>query len=286
MSAPQNIIAVVFDFDDTLTNDSTTKLLEAHGIDPKQFWGQAKELVQAGWNPTLAYLRLMLDQVGEGKPLGMLANAALRDFGSGLAFYPGIPGLFNALRKMTKEHPLSNPAVEFYVVSGGLEEIIRGSTIARHMNGIWGCRFAEGARGAIEHITQAISFTEKTKCLFEINKGVVDESRTNPYAVNEYVRSEDHRIPFRNIIYLGDGLTDVPCFSLVDHNDGSAFGVFDPKREGSPKNAFEKLVAPSRVKTMNAPKYRKTDELGALLRGAVKKLCVEIDLRTKTVRSS
>lgn len=286
MPAPQNIIAVIFDFDDTLTDDSTTRLLESHGVDAKHFWEENGELLQQGWNPTLSYLTLLLEKVGEDKPLGSLSNTDLRNFGSTLKFYPGIPGLFNDLRKLVTKHPLSNPGIEFYVISGGLEEIARGSKIAEHVNGIWGCRFSEDKDGVIQHVTNAISFTEKTKGLFEINKGIVGESAKSPYAVNKQVYEEDRRIPFSNMIYVGDGLTDVPCFSLVDGRGGSAFGVFDPKKTGSPKRAFEELIVPKRVKTMNAPKYRKSDDLGALLRAAVQQLCMKMDLRTKTVQTS
>ena len=82
MAAPQNIIAVIFDFDDTLTDDSTTKLLEAHGIDAADFWQtKMRALTQAGWDSPLAYLKLMLDNVGDGKPLGKLTNDALTHFG-------------------------------------------------------------------------------------------------------------------------------------------------------------------------------------------------------------
>jgi hypothetical protein len=83
------------------------------------------------------------------------------------------------------------------------------------------------------------------------------------------------------MIYVGDGLTDVPCFSLLGKHKGRGFGVFDPKREGSPKKAWEQLVAPKRVTSLNAPKYRRTDELGALLRAAVSSVCVNLDLRTQ-----
>ena len=83
MSAPQNIIAVVFDFDDTLTDDSTTRLLEAHDIEAGTFWRQrVPELIRVGWDPPLAYLKLILDHVGKGKPLGLLSNADLRAFGA------------------------------------------------------------------------------------------------------------------------------------------------------------------------------------------------------------
>lgn len=282
MAAPQNIIAVVFDFDDTLTDESTSALLKRAGIDVADFWqNRAKALLDDGWGPVPAYLKLILDNVGEGRPLGKLTNDKLREFGSTLRFYPGIPGLFKDLEKSVKEHPLSNPGIEFYVVSSGLEQIIRGSSIAKHLAGIWGCEFAE-EDGQIRHIKNVVSFTEKTKYLFTINKGIPDNA--GPYAVNERKEPSDRRIPFEHMIYIGDGLTDVPCFSLLDHFGGRAFGVFDPKKAGSPKKAWEQLVVPKRVTSMNAPKYRKTDELGSLLRIAVKRLCLQMDERTRAVR--
>lgn len=283
MTAPQNIIAVVFDFDDTLTNDSTTALLEAHHIDAIDFWSvkQAK-LVQSGWDPTPAYLKLLLDNVGKGKPLGKLSNAKLRQFGSKLKIYPGLPGLFKDLKNLASEHQLSNPGVEFYVISGGLEEIIRGSKIAPHLQGIWGCQFEE-ADGEIRYIKRVVSFTEKTKYLYLINKGLGDTDQ--PYAVNKDIKKENRRVPFENMIYLGDGLTDVPCFSMLTHFGGKAFGVFDAKRTDAPKKAWEQLVAPQRVTSMNAPKYRKKDDLGSLLRAAVTSLCLSMDARTGAVKS-
>ena len=98
MSQPQNIIAVVFDFDDTLTDDSTTKLLEAHGIATTDFWqNQMKRLVDAGWDSPMAYLQLILNRVGEGKPFGNLTNQGLHKFGAKLKLYAGLPGVFSDL---------------------------------------------------------------------------------------------------------------------------------------------------------------------------------------------
>jgi phosphoglycolate phosphatase-like HAD superfamily hydrolase len=280
MTAPQNIIAVVFDFDDTLTDDSTTALIKSVGIDPVEFWSKkAKALIDDGWAPTPAYLKLLLDNVGDGKPFGKLTNAKLREFGAKLRFYPGLPGLFKDLRLQVAEHKLSSPGIEFYVVSGGLEEVIKGSSLAKYLNGIWGCQFAEHD-GQIAYLKNIVSFTEKTKYLFQINKGL--EANKNPYAVNERVETAERRVPFENMIYVGDGFTDVPCFSLLAHFKGTPFGVFDPKKADAPKKAWEKLVTPKRVTSMNAPRYRKTDELGSLLRAAVAGICLKMDARTKT----
>jgi len=282
MSAPQNIIAVVFDFDDTLTDDSTTKLLAHHGIDTEEFWKvKVKSLAEEGWDPTLGYLKLILDNVGAGKALGKLSNSSLRAFGGTLKLYRGLPKLFVDLKKLAQAHTVSNPVVEFYIISGGIEEVIRGSKIAKHVHGIWGCRFAE-TDGVISHVKNVITFTEKTRFIFEINKGIADPDRKNPYQVNQDVPSSARRIPLSNMIYVGDGLTDVPCFSLIGHSGGEAFGVFDPSRADSPKKAWEQLAAPRRVRSLNAPKYGPTDELGALLRATVQHMCLRLDVRAKT----
>ena len=127
-----------------------------------------------------------------------------------------------------------------------------------------------------------VTFTEKTRYLFELNKGLLKPNRGNPYAVNNNVDPQNRRIPFSNMIYVGDGLTDVPCFSLLDKSGGKGFGVFDPTKKGAPKKAWEQLAAPQRVKSLNAPKYGEHDELGALLRVAVQAICNTLDVRTGT----
>jgi len=284
MHAPQNVIAVIFDFDDTLTDESTSKLLEVHGIDTDEFWRKkVDKLIKLGWDPSLAYLKLMLDNVGEGKPLGKLSNNKLAEFGAGLGFYQGIPDLFNDLHALVANHHISRPSIEFYIVSSGLEAVIRGSSIAQYFDGIWGCRFDE-QDGCISSIMNAVSFTEKTKFLYAINKGI-SELRLKPYSVNEFVDEGKRRIPFHNMIYIGDGFTDVPCFSLLNRFNGTSFGVFDPRKSDSPKKAWEKLIAPKRVSTMNSPRYGGDDDLGALLRAAVANICVRMEVQSQTAFS-
>jgi hypothetical protein len=131
-------------------------------------------------------------------------------------------------------------------------------------------------------VANIISFTEKTKYLFAINKGITyEESRKKPFAVNDFVAPENRRIPFENMIYIGDGLTDVPCFSLLDKAGGKGFGVFEPKKKGDPKKAWEQLVMPRRVTTLVPPQYGPEDALGSLLRVAVDSICTGIDLKTQ-----
>lgn len=282
MSVPQNTIALIFDFDDTLTDDSTTRFLEQHGVSAKSFWGKdVKKRVDSEWDPTIAYLDLFLEYVGPGKPLGKLTNKELKRFGSSLGFYEGIPELFQDLEALVAEHRISHPSIEFYIISGGIEEIIKGSSIARYFSGIWGCTFAE-RDGQIAKIKNLVSFTEKTKYLFFINKGFGDKARSDQYSVNMEVQDAHRRIPLDHMIYVGDGLTDVPCFSLITSKGGKAFGVFNPTQKDSPKKAWEQLVAPRRVSSMNSPKYGERDDLGSLIRAAVSEICIRLDLKTQS----
>src|SRR5262249_10853735 len=157
-----------------------------------EFWlKKMKTLTDDGWDTTLAYLKLILDETQPGRPLEGLSNADLAAFGASLDFYHGIPSFFTDLQELVKKHDASRPSVEFYIISGGLEELMRGSKIAPHFSGIWGCRFAE-EDGSIRHIMNATSYTEKTKHLFAINKGVEKHTRRQPYAVNKKV-DEAHR---------------------------------------------------------------------------------------------
>jgi len=283
------IIGVVFDFDDTLIPDSTTKLLENNGIDPKKFWLEdTKKLVTEGYDPTLAYLKLILDNIGKDKPLGHLTNDALRCFGKTLdsLYYPGIPQIFDDL-KAKVEQSSKDIKVEFYVISGGLQEIMEGSEIIKkYFDGVYGCKLeSDTPGGELKYIKRCINFTEKTRYLFEINKGIEPEkTKKNPYLVNRDVPTSDRRIPIQNMIYIGDGLTDIPCFSLVkggtyrENKGGAAFGVFHPGEEKSARRAFLDLLKSGRTMGTYEPNYTPESALGSIIRAAVVARCADIQV--------
>lgn len=284
------VIAVIFDFDDTLMPDSTSALLNAHGVDARDVWmRQVPELVKRGYDPPLAYLKLLLDNAGADRPLGDLTNAALRRFGSTLGdkFFPGIPEIFDDLRAVPTAGEVRDVSVEFYVISGGLREIILGSTVVQsYFNGVYGSELGEDPHtGVVRDVMRCITFTEKTRYLFEINKGIDSkDSRTQPHLVNEDIVQEERRVPFDRMVYVGDGLTDIPCFSLLQSMGGTAFGVFDPTHESSAKRAFQEFLRPKRVLGVHAPRYRDADELGAFLRQAVATVTSRIDLERKMAK--
>jgi len=276
-------IAVIFDFDDTLAPDTTTLLLRRHGIDPDVFWlKDVKSMMLGGYDPTLAYLNKFLSLVGDGLPLGKLTVSDLTTFGATLddQFYHGIPDLFEELRAIVDEYKLQ---IEFYMISGGLQHIIEGSkVVTKYFRAVYACELCgDTPNGPLKHIKRCVNFTEKTRYLFEINKGIDPKvSRTSPYSVNE--KKDKRRTPFANMIYIGDGLTDVPSFSLVKKGigepggGGTVFGVFDPKKTGSPKQALQKYLMPERVFSVHSPAYGKDEDLGSLIIACVARICSAI----------
>jgi len=278
-----DIVALVFDFDDTLAPDSTTKLLRAHGIDTAKFWQtEAKALVASGYDPPSAYLKLLLDNIGPGKPLGELTNAKLREFGASLDadFYPGLPEFFDDVREDVAKN-YKNIQVEFYIVSGGLYEVLTGSSVVRkYFRAVYGCHLAgDTENGVLKYVKRSVTFTEKTRYIFEIHKGLdPNETWKNPVLVNKFLRPEERRIPLNNMIYVGDGLTDIPCFSLLKVSGGLGFGVFDPNQEKKTKEALEEFLQTDRVLSMHSPNYRRRTDLGSLLRAAVNNRCTAIQL--------
>lgn len=276
-----HVIALVFDFDDTLTDDSTTQLLRKHGVDADEFWGQkVAARVLAGWDPTLAFLDELFALTKPGQPLAGLSNAKLREFGATIMFYPGIPGIFADLRAIAREFPLTQPNIEVYVISGGFEELIGGSSIATELAGYWGVA-CEEETGTIARPRRIVDFTAKTRFLFEINKGIVAEARRNPFLVNESVAPEKRRVPFPNLIFCGDGLTDVPSFSVVQSRGGTTFALFNPANPHGLRRAWEKFLVARRVSNVSSPRYRTEDDLGALLRMAVRSICERLEAEAK-----
>jgi hypothetical protein len=273
-------IAVIFDYDETLIGDSTTRFLAENGIDTDRFWGEdVAALLKEGYDPTHAWLNLFIERFGEGEPLGPVTNKTLNEFGATLddSYSPGIPELFDDLRAIVGEY--RDISIEFYVISGGLEEIIRGSGVMQDkITDIWACLLGEDPdTGYVKRIKRCVTFTEKTRHIFEINKGLESkDTLANPLLVNKDVPEEDRRVPLHNMIYVGDGLTDIPCFSLLSHNGGLAFGVFDPSEAKSARRALLEFLKPGRVVSMHRAQYREDDELGALLRAAVASLCSRI----------
>lgn len=247
----QNTIACIWDFDKTLIPEyMQSPLFRRYGVDEPRFWAETNALVEAyrkrGYHLSgeISYLNHLLTYVLAGRMAG-LNNRVLRENGREIQFYPGLPEFFPAAAAWVADKPeyrRHEIQLEHYIVSTGLAEMVRGSRIAPVVAGIWGCEFIENplqpgfmdqgelaltAEAEIAQIGRVIDNTTKTRALFEINKGT---NKNSAIDVNSNVRPEDRRIPFQNMIYIADGPSDIPSFSVVKGNGGKAFGVYNPAR--------------------------------------------------------
>jgi len=229
-----NIIAVIADCDDTLAPDTTAQILGRFRVDADRFYdNDVEKLVHAGWDPALAYMHEMILLTKQEGPLRNLTRQRLTEIGAELTFYPGIPEAFPELKERIEEDPRYKPydiRVEFYVITGGIEEMLSASRLRKELRMIWGCNFAYDSDGRISVPRNVVSFTDKTRFIFAIQKGqVFDEDRNKPYKVNEPMEDEERRIPFRNMVYLGDGPSDIPCMSLLK-NEAFIIGILNKEK--------------------------------------------------------
>lgn len=263
MAEPHNIIAVVYDFDHTLSpqymQDQT--ILPHAGIDPQEFWQSCTALIkQQGYDQELAYMKRML----EHDAIRTLSNRDLQGMGAQLTFFPGIPDCFGELNTIIQQPKYQEWDIhlEHYVVSSGLEAILAGSEIAKWIKAIWGCQFDE-EDGHISFPKRTISHTQKTQYLFRVNKNLLDPAQD----VNDHMPEEARRVPFRHMIYVGDGPTDVPCFTVIKKNGGLAVAVYnpdDPTRR-SFKKCYDLAHHADRVHFMAPADYRSGSQLRLIL---------------------
>lgn len=285
MQITSHVIAVIFDFDDTLTDDSTSALLKKHKYDSETFWRKDHDLlVKDGWDSTCAWLHLFLRFMERGI-LPKLTSRELLEFGKTLEPYAGLNTFFGDLDALVKQENTATEMfqVEYYIISGGLQEVLEGFALRTKFKAVWGSQLASDAPGQeLKYVKRALTFTEKTKYLFEINKGLAQgEAAKNPYLVNKQIEEKERRVPFENMIYVGDGLSDIPCFSLITKmSNGKArcIGVFRPGEARSARRAWLELLVPRRVASAHAPFYDPEHELGSVLRLAVAARCQSIKL--------
>ena len=292
-----NVVACVWDFDKTLIDGyMQSPIFREYGVDESLFWKEVNMLpkiyAQKGVRvaPESVYLNHLLSFVKNGLMTG-LSNAKLRKFGEELVFCDGLPNFFDELKSLVEDNPEYNALdikLEHYIISTGIAEMIRGSAIAPHVDGIFGCEFVEepmppyfslqkefdfqNLSNQINQIGMIVDNTIKTRFIFEINKG----TNKNPeISVNDQILEKDRRVPIRNMIYIADGPSDVPVFSVVRKSGGKAFAVYSPKNSAEfEQNDF--LLSSGRIDAYGPNVYTPESSTSAWLKMHVKKICDRI----------
>lgn len=255
-----NIIAVVWDFDKTLVDGyMQDPIFEEYNVDSKAFWSEVNKLPSKYMdeqgvlvNPDTIYLNQFIKYAKDGKFKG-LTNKKLKEFGSKLKFYKGVPEIFQETKSLIendsvyKEYDIK---VEHYIVSTGMTQIIRGSSVMPYVEHVWGCELIEGQDKdgvpCISEIGYTIDNTSKTRALFEINKGVCSKDGREGVEVNTKIPEELRRVHFINMIYVADGPSDIPAFSLVNKNAGATFAIY-PKGNSEALRQVEQMRMDGRI---------------------------------------
>lgn len=260
-----NIIAVIWDFDKTLVDGyMQDPIFEKYNVDASKFWKEVNSLPQkykgeqdVRINRDTIYLNHFIQYTKNGTFPG-LNNEKLKEFGQQLKFYAGIPEVFKKAQELISSNPTYqeyNIRVEHYIVSTGMSAIIKGSSVMEYVEAVWGCEFIEdeyeGER-IISEIGYTIDNTSKTRALFEINKGIPKHPEIE---VNARMPEELRRVHFKNMIYIADGPSDIPAFSLVNKNGGATFAIY-PKGDAAAFKQVEQLRMDGRINMYAEADYR------------------------------
>ena len=226
-------MAIAYDFDGTLAPGSMQEhqFLPDIGIKAKEFWKEVKNLTKEHQADEVSvYMNLMLHKAAAAR-----VPVRKKDFkkqGGAIKLFKGVEEWFERITEYGRNKGVR---IEHYLVSSGNAEIIAGTPIASKFAQVYASKFMFDENGVADWPALAVNYTTKTQYLFRINKGAHDLSDNSK--VNEFVEKRDRPVPFENMVFIGDGSTDVPCFRLVKDQGGLSIAVFKPHTRGAQKVA-------------------------------------------------
>ena len=273
------VLAICYDFDKTLSPDDMQAqgYIQSVGYDVQQFWDESNDLAKANdMDNNLAYMWKMV-QESEGR---MVFNKEkLAEYGARVKLFDGVEDWFERIRAYGKTR---NVIVEHYIISSGLKEMIEGTKMARAgaFEKIYASSFYFNDRGVAKWPAQVINYTSKTQFLFRIEKGVLD---INDPGVNAYFSPEEIRVPFRNMVYIGDSDTDIPCMKLVNTYGGHSIGVYDPATQN--KKKVYKMMHDKRIRYYAPADYTERSELDLLVKAIIDKTAANEILEDRHFRN-
>lgn len=240
---------MIYDFDGTLSagNMQEYDFIPAVGKTVRDFWSESSQLARdCDADPILTYMaRMIAEARASGVPI---TRESFRSSGSRVKLFSGVEEWFGRINRYGAEKGLD---IVHYVNSSGIREMIEGTSIAHEFRKIYACSFLYDEAGEAYWPGVAINFTNKTQFIFKINKGV--EAVWDGKAVNEYIEEHRRPVPFRRMIYFGDGTTDIPCMRLVKASGGYSIAVYNPAEGVSTTSeALGSLVAPAKTVTVTA----------------------------------
>ena len=268
------IIALIYDFDNTLSTRDMQEFtfIPALGMSPTEFWTTCDKLShEYDMDHILTYMYLMAEKAKE-KGID-LSRESLRKMGKDVVFFDGVETWFKRINAYGDSLGFE---VRHYIISCGLKPMIEGCPIGHEFYNVFACDYLYDDKGQIVWPSVAINYTSKTQFLYRINKGVEDVGEHKK--LNMYMPQGERAVPFENMIYLGDGLTDVPSMKLTRTRGGYAIGVYN-----KPEDATY-LVKEDRVDFYVQSNYTEGSEMDVAMKAIFQK--IKAKLRFKELSES
>lgn len=260
--------ALVYDFDGTLAEGDCVEygLMPSLRInDVQSFWDEAEARTKKDdGDNILAYLGLLAEKANQQNSAD-LSEASLMEYGKSIPLFPGVESWFDRINRYGAEHNLK---ICHYIISSGLEAMIRGTSIGKHFEKIYACKYHYSEDGlCAKWVAQAINYTTKMQFLFRINKGI-DNSWDNE-AINEFIEPTKREIPFERMIYFGDGDTDIPAMKTVKDQGGFPLAVFDNEKwqASAIQDKVGKLISEERANYVMPALYEEGSQLDVTVKG-------------------
>ena len=272
---PQPIIALMYDFDNTLSTEDMQdySFIPSLGYTVPEFWTLANEFGRrTHMDGILAYMYTMMREAARcGRPL---TRAQLTQAGRDIRLFPGVEGWFSRINAFGAELGVT---VEHYIISSGLREIIEGCPISREFKEIFASEFYYNENGVAAWPKLSVNYTSKTQFVYRINKGVLDVS--DDRTLNASMPDDSKRVPFTNMIYLGDGLSDVPCMKMMQAYGGASVAVYQEMTPG-----VKDLLANGRVDYIYPADYRSGSGLDTTIKNILRRMATADALAEESAR--
>lgn len=273
-------IAIIYDFDGTLArgNIQEASFLPALNVDKNEFWIKVKELTRnADADEILVYMNEMLERARDaGQPID---RQFIKNHGEKADLFQGLKDgcWFDRMNLFALERKIS---LHHFVISSGIREMILGCPIASRFDKVYASTFLYSEDGEAKWPAVAINYTTKTQFLFRINKGI--SNTWDNQAINTFMPENERPIPFRRMIFIGDGDTDIPCLKLVSNKGGHAIAVYDPECSIEHLDKIHKLISDDRANFIAPADYRPNSTLDIAVRGIIGRIARECGYRPPT----
>lgn len=268
MMAEQPIpVAIAYDFDGTLSpgNMQEYDFIPKLDVSPRDFWEEASALAEANQMDTiLAYMWLMI-RAANIRGISV-RKSDFHDFGKQIRLFPGVTDWFARINIYAQSKGIR---LEHFIISSGIREMIEATPIYPEFRKVYASAFMFDHHGVACWPALAVNYTTKTQYLFRINKGSLDVHDNS--VINKFVPMEERPVPFENMIFIGDGETDIPCMRLVKEQGGHAIAVYQPDKTGSEEHA-KKLVEEGRATLYTAADYSRNKGVDLAVRAILDRI--------------